>query len=74
MPNPRQQEHRLSMDGLVTYRYSVVLVKVQSHGNGADIGYCKDDDDDNDDIDDDDDNSDSYSNDDDSLQVFMMLR
>ena len=30
MPDPRQQDHRLSKDELVSYRYSVVLVEVQS--------------------------------------------
>ena len=30
MPDPRQQDHRLNKDELVTYRYSVVLVEVQS--------------------------------------------
>ena len=30
MPDPRQQDHRLNKDDLVTYRYSVVLVEVQS--------------------------------------------
>ena len=31
MPNPRQQDHRLHKDDLVSYRYSIVLVKVQWH-------------------------------------------
>ena len=30
MPDPRQQDHRLNKDELVTYRYSVVLVEEQS--------------------------------------------
>ena len=30
MPDPRQQDHRLNNDELVTYRYSVILVEVQS--------------------------------------------
>ena len=30
MPDPRQQDHRLHKDVLVTYRYSVILVQVQS--------------------------------------------
>ena len=30
MPDPRQQDHRLNKDELVTYRYSEVLVEVQS--------------------------------------------
>ena len=30
MPDPRQQDHSLNKDELVTYRYSVVLVEVQS--------------------------------------------
>ena len=30
MPDPRQQDHRLNKDELVSYRYSVVLVEVQS--------------------------------------------
>ena len=30
MPGPRQQDHRLDKDELVTYRYSKVLVEVQS--------------------------------------------
>ena len=30
MPGPRQQDRRLDKDELVTYRYSIVLVKVQS--------------------------------------------
>ena len=30
MPNPRQQDHRLNKDELVTYTYSVVLVKLQT--------------------------------------------
>ena len=30
MPDPKQQEHRLNKDELVTYRYSVVLVEVQT--------------------------------------------
>ena len=28
MPDPRQQDHRLNKDELVSYRYSVVLVEV----------------------------------------------
>ena len=30
MPDPRQQDRKLNRDELVTYRYSVVLVEVQS--------------------------------------------
>ena len=30
MPDTRQQDHRLNKDELVTYRYSVILVEVQS--------------------------------------------
>ena len=30
MPTLRQQDHRLNKDELVTYRYSVILVEVQS--------------------------------------------
>ena len=30
MPDPRQQDHRLNKDELVTYRYSVVLVEEQN--------------------------------------------
>ena len=30
MPDPRQQDHKLNNDELVTYRYSIVLVEVQS--------------------------------------------
>ena len=30
MPDPRQQDHSLNKDELVTCRYSVVLVEVQS--------------------------------------------
>ena len=30
MPDPMQQDHRLNKDELVTYRYSVILVEVQS--------------------------------------------
>ena len=30
MPDPRQQDHKLNKDELVTYRYSMVLVEVQS--------------------------------------------
>ena len=30
LADPRQQDHRLTEDELVTYRHSVVLVKVQS--------------------------------------------
>ena len=30
MPGPRQQDRRLDKDELVTYRYSKVLVEVQS--------------------------------------------
>ena len=30
MPDPWQQDHKLNKDELVTYRYSIVLVKVQS--------------------------------------------
>ena len=30
MSDPRQQDHRLNKDELVTYRYSVILVEVQS--------------------------------------------
>ena len=30
MPGPRQQDRRLDKDELVTYRYSIVLVEVQS--------------------------------------------
>ena len=30
MPDPRRQDHRLNKDELVSYRYSVVLVEVQS--------------------------------------------
>lgn len=31
MPDPRQKDHRLHKDKLASYRYSVVLVKVQWH-------------------------------------------
>ena len=30
MPDTRQQDHRLNKDELVTHRYSVILVEVQS--------------------------------------------
>ena len=30
MPDTRQQDHRLNKDELVAYRYSVILVEVQS--------------------------------------------
>ena len=30
MPGPRQQDRRLDKDELVTYRYSIVLIEVQS--------------------------------------------
>ena len=30
LPDPRQQDHKLNKDELVTYRYSIVLVEVQS--------------------------------------------
>ena len=30
MPDTRQQDHRLNKDEFVTYRYSVILVEVQS--------------------------------------------
>ena len=30
MPGPRQQDRRLDKDELVTYKYSIVLVEVQS--------------------------------------------
>ena len=30
MPDTWQQDHRLNKDELVTYRYSVILVEVQS--------------------------------------------
>ena len=30
MPDPRQQDHKLNKDELVSYRYSVILVEVQS--------------------------------------------
>ena len=30
MPDPRQQDHKLNKDELVSYSYSVVLVEVQS--------------------------------------------
>ena len=30
MPDPRQQDHRLSKDELVSYRYLVVLAEVPS--------------------------------------------
>ena len=30
MPDPRQQDHKLNKDELVNYRYSVILVEVQS--------------------------------------------
>ena len=30
MPDPMQQDHRLNKDELVAYRYSVILVEVQS--------------------------------------------
>ena len=30
MPDPRQQDHKLSKGELVTYRYSEVLVEVQT--------------------------------------------
>ena len=30
MPALRQQDHRLNKDELVTYKYSVILVEVQS--------------------------------------------
>lgn len=29
MPDPRQEDHKLNKDELVTYRYSVGLVEVQ---------------------------------------------
>ena len=29
MPDPRQQDHKLNKDELVSYRYSVVLVEVE---------------------------------------------
>ena len=35
MPDPWQQDYRLNKDELITYRYSVVLVEVQS-------GVCSD--------------------------------
>ena len=30
MPGPRQQDRRLDKDELATYRYSIVLIEVQS--------------------------------------------
>ena len=30
MPDPRQQDHRLNKDELVSYRYAVVLAEVPS--------------------------------------------
>ena len=30
MPDPRRQDHKINKDELVSYRYSVVLVEVQS--------------------------------------------